>query len=309
MKLDQYEKLAAWLAGEPGAAAPAEADSVEGKEARETWKLSGRYRYAGNSGEDWANFMRDQLHQMPAAEKAAGPRISYWLLGAAMAASIAAIWFTFFYKPQPPVQRGMETAVYYNSALGEQKHLSLPDASRVQLNAGSAFWILPGYGSQERAVELKGEAFFEVVPDGKVFMVKTGKAAIKVTGTAFNVRNYQDDVMVHVKEGRVIVSEGKQQLEIKAGEGAVFYASKGTLEPVQGDSMAWAWTRGKLVFKDATLGEVAAELGRTCNVQLVVPAGMAGRRYTGSFENMELETVLAIIEKAMGVRLEIAAEQ
>lgn len=77
---------------------------------------------------------------------------------------------------------------------GEQQIVSLPDGSTVEMNSATqlrhrrAFATVPFVERAERRVNLTGEAYFDVVADGRPFVVVTADAVVEVLGTRFNVR-------------------------------------------------------------------------------------------------------------------------
>lgn len=74
----------------------------------------------------------------------------------------------------------------------EVRKINLPDGTLVMLNANSILqWDTTSFGKEERTVFLIGEAYFDVIKNKeRPFYVKTTHSQIKVTGTAFNVRDY-----------------------------------------------------------------------------------------------------------------------
>ena len=71
---------------------------------------------------------------------------------------------------------------------GTVSTLTLPDSSKVWLNAGSTLKYPTAFTSNVREVEMSGEAYFEVHADKKhPFIVSTGDLKVTATGTAFNV--------------------------------------------------------------------------------------------------------------------------
>ncbi|MDP4291931.1 MAG: FecR family protein, partial [Bacteroidota bacterium] len=81
--------------------------------------------------------------------------------------------------------------VNFETSLGSRASTTLPDGSKVWLNAGSRLDYNLDFGNKTRIVKLTGEAFFDVKTDSlKPFIVKAGKLAIKAYGTAFNVKAY-----------------------------------------------------------------------------------------------------------------------
>ncbi len=86
--------------------------------------------------------------------------------------------------------------------------IKLPDGSMVMLNKGASI----RYGNSlilgfNRELALDGRAYFEITksPEGKHFVVKTNDYNIEVFGTKF-------DVETNIKESRVVLVEGKIQL-------------------------------------------------------------------------------------------------
>lgn len=124
--------------------------------------------------------------------------------------------------------------VRHSAPMGEIFAVTLPDGSRVELNGGTTLSYERGFGaglldrSGVRRVHLDGEAFFDVVSDGRPFEVKTFNAVVQVLGTEFNVKSWSTspsmDTRVAVKSGQVRVSPGdvdlvaNQSVRIVAGD-------------------------------------------------------------------------------------------
>ena len=88
------------------------------------------------------------------------------LWGYAAAASIALLISIYFLLPTKDQ--------VYNTAIAETTEISLPDQSRVELNAMSTLTFNSKGWKKERQAQLQGEAFFEVIPGGsfKILQVK-----------------------------------------------------------------------------------------------------------------------------------------
>jgi transmembrane sensor len=66
-----------------------------------------------------------------------------------------------------------------------------------------------------------------------------------------------------------------------------------------------AWTLGRLVFRDAPIPELAADLERWYGVQLrVTDSALARRHFTGTFSTEPPDSVLKVIGLALGARVE-----
>ncbi|MGI9174699.1 MAG: FecR family protein, partial [Rhodothermales bacterium] len=95
---------------------------------------------------------------------------------------------------------------------GQTLTVELPDGSDVQLNSGSRLAYRRGFArwpfvpSAQRLVSLQGEAFFEVQPGGRPFVVETFNAHVEVLGTRFNVRAWLES---RTSATRVTLAEGK----------------------------------------------------------------------------------------------------
>lgn len=77
---------------------------------------------------------------------------------------------------------------------GNRKQLTLPDGTKVWLNAASALIVHKNFNNTTREVELKGEAYFDVAHNAqKPFIVHTSLIDIKVLGTKFDVKDYESE--------------------------------------------------------------------------------------------------------------------
>ena len=100
----------------------------------------------------------------------------------------------------------------------------LPDGSEVYLSKGSQLSYSKDFNQELRQVNIIGDAFFKVTsnPD-KPFIVRTGDAKIRVTGTSFHVSApvRKDDVEVVVRSGKVLFynSETYSENSFKVGLG------------------------------------------------------------------------------------------
>ena len=73
---------------------------------------------------------------------------------------------------------------------GEQKTVLLADQTEVMMSSGSSLLVIPATFRSLRKVVLEGEAYFDVMPGEKPFVVETFNAIVTVKGTQFNVRAY-----------------------------------------------------------------------------------------------------------------------
>jgi transmembrane sensor len=150
----------------------------------------------------------------------------------------------------------------YCTGVGEVRSVQLADGSRVTLNSASAINV--AFEPALRQVHLiSGEAYFEVRRDPeRPFQVEGNYSMTRVVGTHFTVREQDRSDVVTVVSGLVEVGQGDRKSPLlKANERISVTAEQlGGVEPVSGNTAAWV--KGKLLFDNAPLAEVIAELGR-----------------------------------------------
>lgn len=184
---------------------------------------------------------------------------------------------------------------------GGQFRLTLPDGSKVWLNAASQLTYKISKTSHERLVELKGEAYFEVASDAnRPFKVLSKGQVVEVLGTHFNVSSYDDDpsVKTTLAEGTVkIVETGKHRTVVLEPGQQSTLDSGNRLSVAQVDvSDAIAWKNGKLNFNQSDIYAVARQLSRWYNVDVVFKGKAANIRLSGEvYRNTNASKVLEML--------------
>ena len=141
----------------------------------------------------------------------------------------------------------------------------LPDGSKLVLNRGSQVTYIASHWKGSRALELDGEAYFEV-KKGSSFTVKTSAGEVKTLGTSFNVFHRGNALEVAVFTGKVKVSHGQQERILTASHKLVItdgaFAQNQTLakEEYKG------WRSGVYHFENEKLSVVLRELERQYGV-------------------------------------------
>lgn len=109
------------------------------------------------------------------------------------------------------------TEVLYNTLkipTGGFYQLELSDGTRVWLNAESELRFPVQFGSGEREVFLKGEAYFDVQKDiSRRFVVHLKESNVTVLGTSFNIKAYGDEDYIYTTlvEGKVCFTSEKRK--------------------------------------------------------------------------------------------------
>lgn len=189
---------------------------------------------------------------------------------------------------------------------GRQFQLSLPDGTRVWLNAASAIRYPTAFSGQERTVELTGEAWFQVAPQAnRPFQVKAGETtAIEVLGTGFNVNAYSNEeaVITTLVEGAVRVQAHQQSQTLAPGQQAAVGAGGVRLIPDGNIEQALAWKNGVFNIEGADLKAFMRQLERWYAVDVVYEGTWPPVRFRGEINRgVPLSEVLQFLQK-LGIK-------
>jgi transmembrane sensor len=169
----------------------------------------------------------------------------------------------------PGVQPGKMEYNTLSAPMGGQYRVQLADGSRVLLNAGSSLKYPTVFTGKTRAVELTGEAWFEVAKDPMFpFEVKVNETIVQVLGTHFNVNAYANDPLLKItlEEGSVQVN---RQLVLKPGQQAQVNAA-GNVQAVAADlETELGWKNGLFVFKHARIETIMRQLARWYDCEVI----------------------------------------
>ncbi|MNE38663.1 fec operon regulator FecR [compost metagenome] len=191
----------------------------------------------------------------------------------------------------------------YQTSTAESRTITLEDGSRVQLAAASA--LTTDFANGRRNVKvLKGEAFFDVVPDSdRPFVVEAKNLTVQVLGTAFDVDMTDGVTQVALAHGSVEASfRNAPPTRLVPGEMLVVDAS-GTIrkETVPVEDIG-GWRNGELYVVDATIGSVVEQIQRYHPAWLTMAdKTLAEQRVTGFYNLRDPDRALeALVEPYKG---------
>jgi transmembrane sensor len=207
---------------------------------------------------------------------------------------------------------------------GIRKAVKLPDGTKVWLNSNSKLRFADDIShlttGRVRRVILEGEAFFDVAKDKQhPFVISTGTFAIRVLGTAFNVKAYRGDcqseaVLIHGSIELTLAGDEKHKLLLKPNEKFILAVSKATGQASGSRSISiqhvkpiaiqnqqvleeTAWKYNKLVFNDEPFSELVPKLERWFNITIHVKnPSIYQERYTGAFQTESPEQALKAMQ-------------
>ncbi len=184
---------------------------------------------------------------------------------------------------------------------GEKKEIKLSDKSDIYINSASSLKYPQTFEKEQRVVELAGEAFFKITPDKKrPFIVNTGQISIKVVGTSFNVRSYDEDewIGVTVSTGIVSVSifDENSSVQLTPSEELWINKKKHYFQKSKKDVLqASSWRDGYLYFDKAPIKDVINTLNRKYAVNITLERPAEEYTITGEHDNKSLQSVLESI--------------
>lgn len=211
--------------------------------------------------------------------------------------------------------------------------INLSDGTIIWLNSESSLRYPVVFNSNDRRVELTGEAYFEVAPSfvksGKKrpFHVTANKVTVEVLGTHFNVNAYGDEeaVKTTLLEGKVrVVNEagskkyevGSKKIEVilNPGQQAVVELSRSesgllTINHSPVIDKVMAWKNNTFYFDGETLQAIMKQLSRFYNVDVEYEGSIPDKRFGGMISrNKNLNEVLSVLELS-GVHFRIEGKK
>ncbi|WP_432239856.1 FecR family protein [Herbaspirillum robiniae] len=187
---------------------------------------------------------------------------------------------------------------------GERKTFTLPDGSRLTLNARSAADV--DFSEGLRRVRLRqGELIAAVAADAaRPFIVQTPHGTARALGTRYLVRREAERTLALVLEHSIRVRDGEGIGEQVLTRGEAAWYRAGAIERVVGDvSGRAAWADGMLVANEENLADVVAALRPYRKGLIRLSPDAARLRVLGAFPLDDTDNVLSSLEQTMPLRI------
>ena len=167
---------------------------------------------------------------------------------------------------------------------GGEYRVTLPDGSKVWLNATSSIKFPGVFKSNIREVELNGEAYFEIAKNSAMpFRVKSNGAQIEVIGTHFNVKAYGNEKLMKTTlvEGSIKITAGNFSHLLKPGQQAIL--TKGELKVLDNVDIEeqLAWKNGLFLFKDTSIEDVMSQVASWYDLNVIFEGKIPEKYLTG----------------------------
>lgn len=193
---------------------------------------------------------------------------------------------------------------------GQRSNVTLPDGTKVILNSETKLTYTTGFNKKQRSLKLEGEAFFDVAKNEKLpFVVHANKFAIQAVGTSFNVRAYANEEIISTTliDGKVNIQTPDKTIELTPNKRAELKTNdnSSTIIALTDSKKSVGWLSDSFTFENATLSDVAAELSRAYNINIVLESkNIRQQRFTGRISNNSINSALRIISLTAPVRCE-----
>ncbi|TKC63996.1 DUF4974 domain-containing protein [Pedobacter hiemivivus] len=184
--------------------------------------------------------------------------------------------------------------------------ITLEDGTQIWLNAASTIKYPSRFASDERVVELEGEAYFQVKTayrkNGEKipFKVISKHQEVEVLGTQFNINAYREQLAIKTTlvEGRVAVSDKQDRITLSPNQQAIVSAGKIKVKQVNVNDYI-AWRDGKFGFDSKTFEETMNEIGRWYDLDIIYENGIPKEELMGdAFRNQNISLVLRLLDVA-----------
>ena len=212
----------------------------------------------------------------------------------------------WIYIGDTPIAREYDGMIVYH----------IPETSKVEISQQNTLselkYPVSFKGMNERTVELKGEAFFEIAKDSlHPFKVETQGILIQQFGTAFNVKSrVKGKVEVALVQGSIGIYTQSQKLhKLSPGQLAIWDASTDLLSVENKDLLLnTAWRSNRFIFYDESLGSLMEELALWYNVDVdFLDKSLKELHFTGSlYRYDDIAVILNAIEETVNVDFKIS---
>lgn len=256
-----------------------------------------------NTGDAWKRFQQRieepnkneakiiRINRSPRLVKAAS--VAILVIGTAFLA-----YYFLTIRPASPVTVA--------TAASPRKDL-LPDGSSVMLNKNSTITYPKQFRGNERKINLKGEAFFNVAPDRKKpFIVQVNGITVSVVGTSFNIKSIAGTTEVVVETGIVRVTKDEKTVELRPGEKLGIHSTDSVLLKETVTDRLHQYYRSKQFVCDRTpLWKLVEVLNEAYETNIIIARSeIRNLPLTTTFNNESLQKILSVIAETLEITVE-----
>jgi len=264
---------------------------------------------------DMMNFVEEERNVQEASHTPSRRiRTRRWIeIAAAVMLTFIATHVYHYYTTHPDTA---PTLCSIHTPAGQRTRIQLPDGTTVWLNACSTLQYPSFFTSENRRVNLYGEAYFEVAHrDKKPFIVETSRCNIEVLGTHFNVEAYPNTPKFEtcLMEGSVKVSSKHNSQDfvvLKPHEKAALEQGRLRVSTVT-DYNDYLWKEGIISFKNQSFNAVMHSFEKYFGTKIVITNKHVSKFfYTGKFRQTDgIDYALRVLQNDIDFTFRYDTEQ
>jgi transmembrane sensor len=187
---------------------------------------------------------------------------------------------------------------------GGQYQLTLPDGSKVWLDAASSIRYPTAFMGRQRSVAITGQAYFEVTRNTKMpFRVRINQnTEVEVLGTHFNINAYENEeaIKTTLLEGAVkVIRSGNAKMLLPGQQAAV--DDHGDIQLVENADVdaAVAWKEGFFDCNGLDIKAIMRQVGRWYDIDVSFDGPVTSDKFAGKIpRSASLVTLLKVLESS-----------
>jgi len=217
---------------------------------------------------------------------------------------------TFYSDGTSIAENTVQSATLSTPRKGQYK-MTLPDGTKVWLNAESSLKFPTQFTGSSREVELNGEGYFEVAHNAKKpFIVSARGQRVKVLGTKFNINAYENEtaILTTLVSGSVELtnSQNSTPVILKPGQqGTLFSLSSIFFVDDVDTDVYTGWTSNDFRFSGTPLKEVFKQLERWYDIEVDYSKVPNSKVHGTISREKKLKSVLYAIEQTTDLRFKV----
>jgi transmembrane sensor len=213
----------------------------------------------------------------------------------------AAVGYAMMRPPLNLWPSAAELASDYRTDTGEHRSVALANGLSMELNTRTSV-ALRSQQNRPGIHLIAGEiAVTAKLPSSQIFVAFAGGGNVSARNASFNLRTTDDGFQATCLDGTIRVANDVNQLDLRHGETVVL--TENTIgKPIASDTnVVEAWRHGQLIFYDARLSEIVAEINRYRPGRIVIAnAKLADRRFNSTFRIAYTQNVVADLQRLAG---------
>lgn len=241
--------------------------------------------------------------------------IDFVKIAAIVIISLGLGWFGRYLYTQETLFKNQTVEMnMVESTKGQVKEIFLADGTHIWLNSDSKLSFPNQFNSNNRRVELLGEAYFEVTAnEAKPFYVKTKNHTVKVIGTRFNICEYPENNKIEttLEKGKVKIITGNIIHDLFPGEQSSFDTKTAEVKISKRDIEIYTtWKDGRYEFRNEPLEKIFQIIERWWDVKINYSEKIKDERISGVLRRYKpLEQHLDLIKQLLPINYEINLDE